>query len=330
MDSLALGDDQARLSCCRILISGVATEPTSLGRWMLKRFRIPEMVLGALFSAPLWALVWGWTDSYAPTEKQKQECYEAAQKTGQKGDECKTFWERTTSDPVAFFTLVLAFSTVGLWIATIFLYLAGERQFRLTKESGERQAKEIATQLDIAREANRAAQKSADAAVAAERARLYVQITHNFDACTHDAFAYENTPTVDANPVDFSHIPKANIRFKNYGKTPAILVEVGTGIVYSEAAPHPVWDVKAVVDENIIEAGQITEPFAEVISGQMTLGMAKKVMAGVGHIWVFGYASYDDVFGGRQTHRFLQRLIRVGLGRYVLQAYDHRHYNEST
>jgi hypothetical protein len=101
---------------------------------MLDKFCIPEIVLGALFGAALTGGIWGWTDSYALTDRQKQECYEAAQKSGQKSDECKTFWERTTSDPVAFFTLVLAFSTIGLWVVTIGLYLAGERQFRLARK----------------------------------------------------------------------------------------------------------------------------------------------------------------------------------------------------
>jgi hypothetical protein len=101
---------------------------------MLNRFRIPEAALGALVGFCLSLGVWGWIDSYGPTERQKDECYEAAKKTGQKGDECKSFWERTTYDPIAFFTLVLAISTAGLWVATALLYRAGERQFRLARE----------------------------------------------------------------------------------------------------------------------------------------------------------------------------------------------------
>ena len=81
------------------------------------------------------AAVAGWQSAYAPTEKEKNECREAAQKTGFKTEECKTFWERTTSDPIAFFTLVLGFSTVGLWVATIALYRAGERQIRVSEKS---------------------------------------------------------------------------------------------------------------------------------------------------------------------------------------------------
>ena len=38
-----------------------------------------------------------------------------------------SFWTKTTDDPVAMFTLVLAVSTIGLWVATLWLYLGGEK-----------------------------------------------------------------------------------------------------------------------------------------------------------------------------------------------------------
>jgi len=81
-----------------------------------------------------WVGIVGWQSAYSPTEKQKDECYETAHKTGYKTDECKSFWERTTSDPVALFNLILAISTVGLWSATISLYRAAERQFSLGRQ----------------------------------------------------------------------------------------------------------------------------------------------------------------------------------------------------
>src|SRR5207249_4723879 len=82
-----------------------------------------------------WVGVLGWQAAYAPTERQKQVCYEATKKTGHKTEECESFWERTTTDPVALFTLILAISTVGLWGATIFLYRAGQDQLRLARET---------------------------------------------------------------------------------------------------------------------------------------------------------------------------------------------------
>ncbi len=97
---------------------------------MLRRLN-PEMTLGALLATVFWVAILGWQAAYSPTEIEKQECEETAKKTGHKTEECKTFWERTTSDPVALFTGLLFVSTVGLWGATVGLYLAGERQIRL-------------------------------------------------------------------------------------------------------------------------------------------------------------------------------------------------------
>jgi hypothetical protein len=100
---------------------------------MLKNLRIPEIVLGALLSSLLWTGIWGWTDSYAPTDRQRQECYDAAKVASRKTEECESLWERTTSDPVAFFTFVLSISTIGLWAVTVGLYFAGERQLKLAR-----------------------------------------------------------------------------------------------------------------------------------------------------------------------------------------------------
>lgn len=59
------------------------------------------------------------------SEVEKQRCYQGADAGHYKADECKTFWERSTTDPVAFYTLglfvftgVLAVSTAFLWDAT--------------------------------------------------------------------------------------------------------------------------------------------------------------------------------------------------------------------
>ena len=52
------------------------------------------------------------------------------------------FWEKTDCDPTAYFTLwlvaftgVLAVSTVGLWVATVLLYRAGERALETTERA---------------------------------------------------------------------------------------------------------------------------------------------------------------------------------------------------
>jgi hypothetical protein len=93
-----------------------------MGKWIN-----PEIALGFLLASMFWACVLGWQAAYAPTERIKNECYEAAQKSGHKTEECKSLWERTTSDPVALFTFVLSVSTIGLWAVT---WRSGVRQTR--------------------------------------------------------------------------------------------------------------------------------------------------------------------------------------------------------
>jgi hypothetical protein len=150
--------------------------------------------------------------------------------------------------------------------------------------------------------------------------------------CINYATTWENSPSVDENLITASNLPMAKFKFRNYGKTPGIIGEVSSGIIFSETVPDPVYDEKVVTD-NIISYDQSSEEFTEVINGaQMTIGMAKKVRRGEAHIWIFGRADYDDIFGERRTHRFFQRLVGVGHGRYrfVLQSYDYKHYNKSS
>jgi hypothetical protein len=84
-----------------------------------------------------------------------------------------------------------------------------------------------------------------------------------------------------------------------------------------------------VVNKNIVGPGDDSEKFGAVF-GQMTMAQAIKVKDGPANIWVYGYVTYDDVFGKRQIHRFFQRLVRVSQFQYVLQSYDYKHYNQSS
>jgi hypothetical protein len=118
----------------------------------VRRWLRAEIVFGFLIATVFWAAVLGWQAAYAPTDSEKQKCHEAAERSGHKGEECKTLWERTTSDPVAFFTFWLSISTIGLWI--------------VTWQSGKRQSKDMTESIDVAERA----------LVAGERAWLRVEI----------------------------------------------------------------------------------------------------------------------------------------------------------
>lgn len=101
----------------------------------LLRLTNPEIALGFLIATVFWIGILGWQTAYAPSEIEKQKCRDAAEKSDAKGEECKTLWERTTSDPVAFFTLWLVIFTGGLTVSTMMLWQAGEKQYRLLRRT---------------------------------------------------------------------------------------------------------------------------------------------------------------------------------------------------
>jgi hypothetical protein len=78
-----------------------------------------EIAFGFFCSALFWIGVVGWATSYAPNPEKEKACYQAAAKSGYNTEQCKSLWERTATDPVALFTLVLSFATIGLWITTL-------------------------------------------------------------------------------------------------------------------------------------------------------------------------------------------------------------------
>jgi hypothetical protein len=94
---------------------------------MFKPLTNGEFALAVLATSLFWIAVLACGTSYTLTDRQKEACYQAAANGGHDIEKCKSFWEKTTSDPVAAFTLVLAISTIGLWVATLGLYIGGER-----------------------------------------------------------------------------------------------------------------------------------------------------------------------------------------------------------
>jgi hypothetical protein len=134
----------------------------------MKRLLNPEIALGFLIGTVLWVAVLGWQASYAPTDSEKRQCEEAAAKSGHKTEECKTLWERTTTDPVAFFTFVLSISTIGLWIVT---WRGSASQARDTKRS-------IAVAQDSAAAAQKAAEVAERSLTSTERAFVFLKYAY--------------------------------------------------------------------------------------------------------------------------------------------------------
>jgi hypothetical protein len=226
-----------------------------------------------------------------------------------------------------FFTAALAVATIVLGSATVALYLSAEKQFNLTKDSNARQAVEIQNQIDIARISARAADDSAKAAIAAERARFFIIIKgHNLHNALETLGRYPNSPTM---PLSFE--PLVQYAFKNYGKTPGIIREVSHGLAVHEGPPDPVYVVsRHLFVEHMIAAGGETE--MQKFDGPVlfeTIADGLPILSGQKHFWFYGRFDYEDVFGNPQTHRFLMRYVKTGQ-KWGFQPYDHRHYNQST
>ena len=133
-----------------------------------------EIVFGFLIASVFWAGVLGWQATYAPTDAEKQKCYETAEAANHKAEGCKTFWERATSDPVAFFTLWLVVFTGGLTISTVMLWLAGEKQARHARRSAAVQSRDMQASIAAAEASARAAQATADAIQITERPYIFI------------------------------------------------------------------------------------------------------------------------------------------------------------
>jgi hypothetical protein len=244
------------------------------GDQRMLKYRNAELVLGALFATLLWAGMWGWYDSYALTEKQKDECYETTKKTGQKSDECKTFLERTTSDPIAFFTLVLAVSTVGLWVATLFLYYAGEKQIAIAK-----------TSADAARDQ---VKLSREALISTERAFIFLK-----------EFKWEFVGTKDTYKI---HTWKFVPILENVGNTPTKHM---TNYVNYQACLNRL-DLSFGFPDFGGEVGRTTIGPKKIMHAShinISVDILSKVKSGEAHAYIWIWADYNDVFENTPRHR---------------------------
>jgi hypothetical protein len=235
--------------------------------------------------------------------------------------------ERWTAAINVLATVAIGLFTFTLWQSTDKLWTASEKQFGLSKDISDRQAIEIQNQLDLARISARAAEQSAKAAIAAERARFFIIIIkHNLNDVLATIGMYPNSPTM---PLRFE--PRIEYVFKNYGKTPGIINEVSHGLVVHPGPPEPVYAVSGhLFVENMIAAGEGTEN--QTFDGPIlfdSIADGLPILVGQKHIWFYGRFDYEDVFGNPQVHRWSMRYVKIGRS-WFFQPYDYKHYNSSS
>ncbi len=261
---------------------------------MLKRLN-PEISLGFVVASLFWIAVLGWQSSYSLPENEKQRCYEEAKKAGHKDEECKTFWERTTTDPVAFFTFTLTIVTLALGAISV-------RQFHYLKRSDE-----------TARIAANAAAQSAEAQIAVEGARLTCLPTSSsyWNEIGQWADRWPNSPDMP-----LRRTFAVFFALKNYGKTPATIAGVNARLTRSPEAPSDIYIESPFLDlpaEIVVGAGLRSEgEFKVEFSQFFRLEEAIQVQNGEMNIWFNGRIIYDDVFGRVGTQVFLYKVRSHG------------------
>jgi hypothetical protein len=216
------------------------------------RFRTPEIFLGAFLAVAIFATGMLFASSFvsqlARHDQRQTATVDSAKEAVKHG-----FWEKTADDPVAYFTLwlvgftgVLAVSTIGLGVATVFLYRAGEKQ------------------IDVARIAANAADLSARAAIAVELPVIRI---------TPDRFGYGSSQNGDNPRIEYCAI--GMLTFSNLGRTKAFPIEVRCGYTVGDKLP----DAPDYTFMKSFEADLIFEPDSKAALPRLNLNDFSIVLA---------------------------------------------------
>jgi hypothetical protein len=175
-----------------------------------------------------------------------------------------------------------------------------------------------------ARKAAEAARLNAEAVIDAERARIFVIIEQDTADAIRSAAKHANSPEKDGNTLDSS--VGLFYGLKNYGKTPAIIREIGYQLVlapelaqereYSPKNPLPI--------ENILGPGEQTPRGTLVCSldRKITVGEAKEILALKNSLWLYGFVAYDDTFGFARELRYIFHYDGSTGGRFRLRSFQ--------
>lgn len=102
------------------------------------RRNIPEIVLGALLAVAVFAMGF-LASSVLPPQPPDKAAYQEAKTEAPKDQPPKTFWQRTTDDPVAFFTLIITIFTGVSVFSNVMLWLVTGRTLAHGRETAQRQ-----------------------------------------------------------------------------------------------------------------------------------------------------------------------------------------------
>ena len=177
---------------------------------------------------------------------------------------------------------ITAASTFIIGIFTITLWLTSRKQWQEMKRGTEASAQ-------------------------SERAVMYSIIDKNtIEVVMRGSIMFDNSPSMGDGSV-----PKCIIgyRFKNYGKTPAIVKEISASVVCAPTLPdNPNYvPVDIILRSQAISPGNDTDEFQCTSIEHFKKRETDAVLRGQNSIWFYGRVVYDDIFGNEHEHRWLWR-----------------------
>jgi hypothetical protein len=238
---------------------------------------LPAGLVIALIGAMFYAL-YADLSRISPAPDQRAEySYEERSQTYNRGSDKRGFWDVNVIDIA---TLILAGSTVGLWIATRKLW-----------QSSERHAGHTESMIGITR--------------GIERAYLYpiIDVANNSEIANYIlrcAVFYLGDESKDDIPADILiHI---NFRLKNYGKTPGTIYRV-----YAETGfwPRSTGAQAGIsIDKSILGYGEETGKLCALMWGGLSQNQVGQIRDYTGYFALSGQFIFDDIWGKKYSTEF--------------------------
>jgi hypothetical protein len=273
----------------------------------MRRFRLPEIVLGFLLATSLWAVV-----SIAQTPPLDQPIKKTETRANTNGDEHKItktlrerlsiIWERTWDDPVAFYTFVL-----GIFTASLATVAAFQIYFLIRADK-------------TTRIAAKAAEKSAETLPSLERAHIF--IIPSLMRVSIPARGIDRSPIQNGKAM-------VTYKFVNHGKTPAVIKSVEVHFDLLTTAPDNESHLPNIIlsGEKVLEAKDDWSPN----NGSILKRIGEDEHAGLKRddtfLWFYGSIVYDDIFGLEHVTRFRWR-YDGGSNQFL--GFGSKPYNERT
>jgi hypothetical protein len=173
--------------------------------------------------------------------------------------------------------------------------------------------------LRATQNAAEAAKLNAEAVIETERARLFIIID--------DARELETNLPLVAQVIDneFRTTAPFNLiyRFKNHGRTPAIIKEIGHRFEYAKEGELNLYYFPLVPLPigQVIDAAAKSDPLICRTQTTMSVADVKSIFKSEASLWFHGYVAYDDTFGWGRELRFVWHYAGLGRG---MSLYSYR------